>query len=151
MKKVLSFIGCALFVAAMTISCGHKNAEEAVDSTEYTVEEAAVEEVVPIEAAAESTTMSEAEHAAMLDAAREAGRAKCNCYKTDAASVESCIKSILQQTYAAYEGNEEFKSVMEEEFNSCVKEKATAAVKDAANEGIKAGANALSDKLNGKK
>lgn len=149
MKKVLSFVGCALFVAAMTISCGHKNAEEAVDSTMETVEQA-VEETT--EAATEATaTMSDAEHAAMLDAARQAGQAKCNCYKTDAASVESCIKSILQQSYAAYENNEEFKATMEEEFNSCVKEKATAAVKDAANEGIKAGAAALADKLNNKK
>lgn len=150
MKKFLSFVGCALFVAAMTVSCGHKNAEEAVDSTECAVEEA-VEAVAPVEAAAETATMSDAEHAAMLDAAREAGRAKCNCYKTDAASVESCIKSILQQSYAAYENNEEFKATMEEEFNSCVKEKATAAVKDAANEGIKAGASALANKLNNKK
>ena len=143
MKKVLSFVGCALFVAAMTVACGHKT--EAVDSTvEETIEEAA-----SVEAAA--CTMSDADHQAMLDAAREAGRAKCNCYKTDAASVESCIKSILSETYAAYEGNEEFKAVMEEEYQSCIKEKATAAAKEAANEGIKAGANALSNALNKKK
>ena len=145
MKKVLSFVSCALFVAAMTVACGHKTAEEAVDSTvEATVEEAT--EVAPVEAA----TMSDAEHEAMLNAAREAGQAKCNCYKTDAASVESCIKSILAQSYAAYQDNEEFKAAMEEEFNSCVKAKATAAVKDAANEGIKAGANELSKKLSKK-
>ena len=144
MKKVLSFVGCALFVAAMTVACGHKT--EVVDSTvEETIEEAAA----PVEAAA--CAMSDADHQAMLDAAREAGRAKCNCYKTDAASVESCIKSILSETYAAYEGNEEFKAVMEEEYQSCIKEKATAAAKEAANEGIKAGANALSNALNKKK
>ena len=146
MKKVLSFVGCALFVAAMTISCGHKNQEEVIDSNVEAIEEVA-EEVAPVEAA----TMSDAEHAAMLDAAREAGRAKCNCYKTDAASVERCIKSILAQSYAAYQDNEEFKAAMEEEFNSCVKEKATAAAKNAANEGIKAGANAIANKLNEKK
>ena len=147
MKKVLSFVSCALFVAAMTVACGHKTAEEAVDSTcEATVEEAACCEQAPVEAA----TMSDAEHQAMLNAAREAGQAKCNCYKTDAASVESCIKSILAQSYAAYQDNEEFKAAMEEEFNSCVKAKATAAVKDAANEGIKAGANELSKKLSKK-
>lgn len=145
MKKVLSFVSCALFVAAMTVACGHKTAEEAVDSTvEATVEEAV--EVAPVEAA----SMSDAEHEAMLNAAREAGQAKCNCYKTDAASVESCIKSILAQSYAAYQDNEEFKAAMDAEFNSCVKEKATAAVKDAANEGIKAGANELSKKLSKK-
>ena len=145
MKTVLSFVSCALFVAAMTVACGHKTAEEAVDSTvEATVEEAV--EVAPVEAA----SMSDAEHEAMLNAAREAGQAKCNCYKTDAASVESCIKSILAQSYAAYQDNEEFKAAMDAEFNSCVKENATAAVKDAANEGIKAGANELSKKLSKK-
>ncbi|MBQ8703551.1 MAG: hypothetical protein IJ524_04180 [Bacteroidales bacterium] len=148
MKKVLTFVGCALFVAAMTVACGHKTAEEAVDSTvEATVEEAACCEKAPVEAA----TMSDAEHEAMLNAAREAGQAKCNCYKTDAASVESCIKSIIAQSYAAYQDNDEFKAAMEAEFNSCVKEKATAAVKEAANEGIKAGAAELSKQLTKKK
>ena len=93
---------------------------------------------------------ADADHQAMLDAAREAGRAKCNCYKTDPASVESCIKSILTQTYAAYEGNDEFKAAMEEEYKSCIKEKASAAAKEAANEGIKEGAKALSNALNKK-
>ena len=147
MKKVLAFVSCAMFVAAMTVACGHKNAE-AVDSTvEETVEEVAQEcTAAPVEAAA----MSDAAHQAMLDAAAEAGRAKCNCYKTDAASVESCIKSILSQSYAAYEGNDEFKAAMEAEYQSCIKEKATAAAKDAANEGIKKGAEALSNALNKK-
>jgi hypothetical protein len=143
MKKVLSFIGCAMFVAAMTVSCSQKAAEtndSVCDSTvENAVVENAVEQVAP--------EMTDAEHAAMLDAAREAGRAKCNCYKTDAASVEACIKSILSESYAAYQDNEEFKAAMEAEFNSCVKEKATAAIKGAANEGIKEGAKALSNAL----
>ena len=150
MKKVLSFIGCAMFVAAMAVSCGQKNTENAdsiIDSTaaECVAQDEAVEQVAP------ATEMTDAEHAAMLDAAREAGRAKCNCYKTDAASVESCIKSILSQSYAAYQDNEEFKAAMEDEFNKCVKEKATAAVKDAGDKAIKAGASALADKLNNKK
>ena len=142
MKKVLSFVGCALFVAAMAISCGNKNQAEATDSM---VDETVAEELA--EAPVEAAAMSDADHQAMLDAAAEAGRAKCNCYKTDAASVESCIKAILSQSYAAYEGNEEFKAAMEAEYQSCIKEKATAAVKDAANEGIKAGAKAISEKL----
>ena len=146
MKKVLAFVGCAMFVAAMTVACGHKNAE-AVDTTvEETIEEVATE-AAPVEAAA----MSDADHQAMLDAAAEAGRAKCNCYKTDAASVENCIKSILTESYAAYEGNEEFKAAMEAEYQNCIKEKATAAAKEAANEGIKEGAKALSNALNKKK
>ncbi len=146
MKKVLSFVGAALFVAAMTVACGHKNAEVVDSTAEETIEEVATEAT-----AAEAVAMSDAEHQAMLDAAREAGQAKCNCYKTDAASVESCIKSILTESYAAYMDNEEFKAAMEEEFNSCVKEKATNAAKQAANEGVKEGAKALSNALNKKK
>ena len=147
MKKVLSFVGCALFVAAMTVSCGHKNAEEAIDSTMETVEEA-VEET---NAACCTEATANVDRDAMLSAAREAGQAKCNCYKTDAASVESCIKSILAQSYAAYQDNEEFKAAMNDEFNKCVKEKATEAAKDAGDKAIKAGANALAEKLNSKK
>ncbi len=142
MKKVLSFIGCAIFVAAMTISCGHKNQEETVDSmidSAATVENA-VEQVAP--------EMSDAEHAAMIDAAIAAGQAKCNCYKTDAASVESCINSILTESYAAYKDNEEFQARMNEEFESCVKEKVADATKKAVNEGVKAGAKAISEKIN---
>ena len=149
MKKVLSFIGCAMFVAAMAVSCGQKNTENAdsiIDSTaaECVAQDEAVEQVAP------ATEMTDAEHAAMLDAAREAGRAKCNCYKTDAASVESCIKSILTQSYAAYMNNEEFKAAMEDEFNTCVKEKAAEATKKAVDDGVKAGAKALTEKI-GKK
>ncbi len=141
MKKVLSFIGCAIFVAAMSISCGHKNQEEAVDSMiDTTIEENAVQQVAP--------EMSDAEHAAMIDAAIAAGQAKCNCYKTDAASVEACINSILTESYAAYKDNEEFQARMNEEFESCVKGKVADATKQAVNEGVKAGAKAISEKLN---
>ncbi len=146
MKKVLSFVGAALFVAAMTVSCGNNNTEATDSVCDSTVENAACcdeQAAQPVEAVA----MTDAEHQAMMDAAAEAGRAKCNCYKTDAASVESCIKSILSQSYAAYQDNEEFKAAMEAEFNSCVKEKATAAIKGAANEGIKEDAKALSNAL----
>ncbi|MBR4229422.1 MAG: hypothetical protein IKR83_01775 [Bacteroidales bacterium] len=140
MKKVLSFIGCAIFVAAMSISCGHKNQEEAVDSMiDTTIEENAVQQVAP--------EMSDAEHAAMIDAAIAAGQAKCNCYKTDAASVEACINSILTESYAAYKDNEEFQARMNEEFESCVKGKVADATKQAVNEGVKAGAKAISEKL----
>ena len=141
MKKVLSFVGCALFVAAMAISC--KNNQEAATDTlaEDTTVMNAVEEV------ATADQMSEADHQAMLDAAAEAGRAKCNCYKTDAASVESCIKSILSETYAAYEGNEEFQAAMEEEYNNCIKEKVSAAAKEAGDKAVKEGAKAIANQL----
>lgn len=138
MKKFLSFFGCALFVAAMTISCASKNAEEATDET------------VVAEEAVETATEATVDNTAMLNAAIEAGRAKCNCYQTDPASVEACIKAILSESYAAYQDNDEFKAAMNAEFDKCVKEKAKDAAKDAANKGIKEGANALSNALNKK-
>jgi len=141
MKKVLTLIGCAAFVAVMAVACNQKNQENDSIAEEVAIEEAT--EAAPVEAAA----MSDAEHQAMLNAAAEAGRAKCNCYKTDASSVEACIKSILSERYAAYQDNEEFKAAMEAEFNNCVKEKATAAIKGKADEGIKAGAKAISESL----
>ena len=141
MKKFFAFIGAAMFVAAMTVACGHKTAE-AVDSTvEETVEEVATE-AAPVEAAASSDA-----DAAMMAAAKEAGQAICNCTKGDASSIESCMKSVLAASYAQYEGNEAFAAAVRAEIDNCVKAKATEAVKNAANEGIKAGANALADKL----
>lgn len=145
MKKVLSFVSCALFVAAMAVSCGNKN-QEATDSiAEETIENVAedIQEAAPVATEA----MSDADHQAMLNAAVEAGQAKCNCYKTDPASIEACAKSLLEGAYAQYANNDEFKAAMDEAFNSCVKEKATEKAKEVANEGIKAGAKALSEKL----
>ena len=144
MKKVLTIMGCAMLMAVMAVACNNKKTAEEPVADENTV---AIEEAAPAQEAVENAAMSDADHQAMLDAAAEAGRAKCNCYKTDAASVESCIKSILQQSYADYEGNEEFKAAMEAEFNACVKEKATEAVTNAAEKAVKDGANALANKL----
>ncbi|MBP3762369.1 MAG: hypothetical protein J6I49_00640 [Bacteroidales bacterium] len=145
MKKVLSFFGAALFVAAMTVSCGNNKpaeAEEVVDEAIETVAEEA--------AATVSTATVDMDRQAMLAAAAEAGRAKCNCYKKDASSVEACIKSILSQSYAAYEGNDEFKAAMEAEFNSCVKEKVADAAKEAGDKAVKSAASAIANKLGGK-
>lgn len=83
----------------------------------------------------------------MLAAAKEAGQAKCNCYKQDAASVESCIRSIISAKYAQYQGNDEFIAAMDQEYKSCLKAKATAAAKDAADKGIKEGAKAIAGTL----
>ena len=144
MKKVMSFIGCALFVAAMTVSCAQKNAEEATEpETENT--EAVATEATSIETAA--STCNEADHQAMMTAAQEAGMAKCNCYKTDAASVEACIKSILSEKYAQYQDNEEFKAEMDATYQNCLKEKVSDAAKDATQKGISAAAEGISNAL----
>ena len=143
MKKIMSFVACALFVAAMTVACGHKTAEEAVDSAA----EATVEEAACCEAASEAASEADA---AMLAAAKEAGQAICNCTKGDASSIESCMKSVLAAGYADYQGNEAFTAAVRAEIDNCIKAKATAAATEAVNEGIKAGANELAKKIGNK-
>ncbi|MBR6919733.1 MAG: hypothetical protein IKN37_05380 [Bacteroidales bacterium] len=146
MKKGLFLFASMLFAAAIAVSCGNKNTEEEVNAEDSTaVEEATVTET-NVEAAAPAVNKEE-----ILSKAREAGRAKCNCYQTDPASVENCIKAILEQSYAAYKDDADFQAEMKAEFDRCVKEKATEAGKKAADEGVKKAAGAISDRLNNKK
>ena len=147
MKKGLFLFASMLFAAAIAVSCGNKNNEEEVEAGDSTAVEATVtDEPVAAEAAAPAVNKEE-----ILSKAREAGRAKCNCYQTDPASVEACIKAILEQTYAAYKDDADFQAEMKAEFDRCVKEKATEAGKKAADEGVKKAAGAISDRLNNKK
>lgn len=147
MKKVLFFVSCALFVAAMSVSCGNKNAEAPVDSTATE----AVEEVAPVTTEETATTEATVDNSAMIAAAKEAGRAKCECYKKDAASVENCIRSIISAKYAEYQGNEEFINAMNAEYNACLTEKVKGAAKEAGDAAVKEGAKAISNALNKKK
>lgn len=147
MKKGLLVLGSMLFVAAMAISCGNKNVEAADEEMEA-VEETMDETEAP--AATAATTEVTVNKEEILSKAREAGRAKCNCYQTDPASVEACIKAILEQSYAAYQNDEDFQKEMKAEYDRCVKEKATAAAKEATDKGVKAAAGAISKKLNEK-
>ena len=147
MKKGLFLFASMLFAAAIAVSCGNKNNEEEVEAEDSTAVEATVtDEPVAAEAAAPAVNKEE-----ILSKAREAGRAKCNCYQTDPASVEACIKAILEQSYAAYKDDADFQAEMKAEFDRCVKEKATEAGKKAADEGVKKAAGAISDRLNNKK
>ena len=136
MKKVTLFLGSALFVAGMMFSCGNNNAEAVEEDTTAT-EEVTAEEAPAPEAAAPVAASKEE----ILSKAREAGQAKCNCYKTDAASVEKCFQAILDQTYAAYKDDAEFQKEMKAEYERCIKGK----VKDATNKAVKAGAQAASE------
>lgn len=146
MKKGLFLFASMLFAAAIAVSCGNKNTEEEVNAEDSTAVEEATATETNVEAAAPAVNKEE-----ILSKAREAGRAKCNCYQTDPASVENCIKAILEQSYAAYKDDADFQAEMKAEFDRCVKEKATEAGKKAADEGVKKAAGAISDRLNNKK
>ncbi|MBP5758313.1 MAG: hypothetical protein J6W45_02795 [Bacteroidales bacterium] len=140
MKKVTLFLGSALFVAGMMFSCGNNNAEAVEEDTTAT-EEVKAEEAPAPEAAAPVATNKEE----ILSKAREAGQAKCNCYKTDAASVEKCFQAILDQTYAAYKDDADFQAEMKAEYNRCIKGKVKDAAKEATNKAVKEGAKAASE------
>jgi len=148
MKKGLFLFAAMLFAGVVAISCGNKNTEEEVNAEDSTAVEATVTEE-PAAAAPQAAPAVNKEE--ILSKAREAGRAKCNCYQTDPASVEACIKAILEQSYAAYKDDADFQAEMKAEFDRCVKEKATEAGKKAADEGVKKAAGAISDRLNNKK
>ena len=145
MKKTALFLGCALFVAGMIFSCGNNNAEATEeDTTANTEEEVKAEEAPAPEATAPVATSKEE----ILSKAREAGQAKCNCYKTDVASVEKCFQAILDQTYAAYKNDADFQAEMKAEYNRCIKGKVQDAAKEATNKAIKEGAKATSEAIN---
>ena len=143
MKKTVLFLGSALFVAGMMFSCGNNNAEATEEDTTANTEEVAPE--APEATAPEATAPVATSKEEILSKAREAGQAKCNCYKTDPASVENCFKAILDQTYAAYKDDADFQAEMKAEYNKCIKAKATNAAKEAGNKAVKEGAKAASE------
>ena len=69
MKKVMSFIGCALFVAAMTVACGGNT--ENTDSTDSLNNAEVVETETPAPADQEATVDNSAREAAIAEAAEK--------------------------------------------------------------------------------
>ncbi len=118
MKKVLSFVGAALFVAAMTVSCGNNNTEatDTIDSTAIeTVDEpaAAVEEVsAPVDNSARDLAIA------------EAAEKICNCASGDKTKLQECLKSIISTGYAAYKDDKSFTDAVYEKALKCAAEKA---------------------------
>ncbi len=126
MKKIMSFLGCALFVAAMTVSCNSNT--ENTDSVVDTV--AVEEEVAPAEEAAPVAT--EPSDDAILAAAKEAGQAICNCANGDQSSVEKCFSKIVDSY--DYKDNKKFTDAVRAEIKNCVVNKAVEKGKEIAKE-----------------
>ena len=145
MKKVLSFVGCALFVAAMTVSCGNNNTE-AVDSTEMeSVEQVSEEVAQPVEATAESDA-----DAAMMAAAQQAAEEICNCASADKTKIAACMKQIIATSYQAYQNNDKFVKAVEQGVGECAMNKAKAKVAEEANKAIDKAAEKAADELSKK-
>ena len=146
MKKVMSIFGAALFVAAMTVSCGSNNTE-AVDSTELEATEEVVEDQP---AAVEAATEADAD-AAMMAAAQQAAEEICNCASADKTKIKNCMKQILSTSYQAYQNNDKFVKAVEEGVGQCAvnkaKEKAAQEVNKAVDKAADKAAEELSKKI----
>ena len=145
MKKVLSFVGCALFVAAMTVSCGNNNTE-ATDTIDSTAVEAAEEQ--PAEAV-EAATECDAD-AAMMAAAQQAAEEICNCASADKTKIAACMKQIIATSYQAYQNNDKFVKAVEQGVGECAMNKAKAKVAEEANTAVDKAAEKAADELSKK-
>ncbi len=145
MKKVLSFVGCALFVAAMTVSCGNNNTE-ATDTIDSTAVEAAEEQ--PAEAV-EAATECDAD-AAMMAAAQQAAEEICNCASADKTKIAACMKQIIATSYQAYQNNDKFVKAVEQGVGECAMNKAKAKVAEEANKAVDKAAEKAADELSKK-
>lgn len=145
MKKVLSFFGCALFVAAMTVSCGSNNAEatdSVVDSTEV--------EAACCQKAAEATTADVDADAEMMAAAQKAAEEICNCASADKSKIAACMKQILATSYQAYQNNDKFVKAVEQGVGECAMNKAKAKVAEEANKAVDKVADKAAEELSKK-
>ncbi len=145
MKKVLSFVGCALFVAAMTVSCGNNNTE-ATDTIDSTAVEATEEQ--PAEAV-EAATECDAD-AAMMAAAQQAAEEICNCASADKTKIAACMKQIIATSYQAYQNNDKFVKAVEQGVGECAMNKAKAKVAEEANKAVDKAAEKAADELSKK-
>ena len=145
MKKVLSFVGCALFVAAMIVSCGNNNTE-ATDTIDSTAVEVAEEQ--PAEAV-EAATECDAD-AAMMAAAQQAAEEICNCASADKTKIAACMKQIIATSYQAYQNNDKFVKAVEQGVGECAMNKAKAKVAEEANKAIDKAAEKAADELSKK-
>lgn len=132
MKKVISFIGCALFVAAMTVSCGNnnENTDSIADSTNT--------EVAEDQAAAPAEQAATVDNSAREAAIAEAAEKICNCASGDKTKIQECLKSIISTGYAAYKDDKAFTDAVYDKALKCAAEKAV-------NKAVEKGTEKLAD------
>ena len=131
MKKVMSFLGCALFVAAMTVACGGNT--ENTDSTD-SLNTVTVENETPAPEQEAIAVDNSAREAAIAEAAEKI----CNCASGDKAKIQECLKTVISTGYAAYQDDKSFTDAVYEKALQC-------AVEKAANKAIEKGTEKLAD------
>jgi HD superfamily phosphodiesterase len=131
MKKVMSFLGCALFVAAMTVACGSNT--ENTDSTDSINAPEVVETEAPAPAEQEAAPVdNSAREAAIAEAADKI----CNCASGDKTKIQECLKTVISTGYAAYQDDKSFTDAVYEKALKCAVEKAATKAVDKATEKI---------------
>ncbi|MBQ1408669.1 MAG: hypothetical protein IIY87_02795 [Bacteroidales bacterium] len=134
MKKVFLFLASAMFCVVMA-SCGGNN--EAADST-------AIDTIAPVEETEIQTpaepvaTDNDARQQAIMDAAQQI----CNC-----GDLLNCVNTVIDQSFAQYAQDEEFKAAVKEEAKKCIAEKAKQKGMEKANEAAKEGASKAVNEL----
>lgn len=129
MKKVFLFLASAMICAVMA-SCGGNT--EATDTTAKDTTPAIEENDVqaPAEPAA-TCENSDARQQAIIDAAQQI----CNC-----GDVLNCVNTVIDQSFAQYAQDEDFKAAVKSEAAKCIAEKAKQKGMEKANEAAKEGA-----------
>lgn len=136
MKKVFLFFASAAICAVMA-SCGG-NAE----ATDTTNTDTTACEQTEVAAPAAEDANNDARQAAIMDAAQQI----CNC-----GDVLNCVNTVIDQSFAQYANDEEFKAAVKAEAEKCIANKVKDAAvdktkevaKDAAKKGVEEGLKAL--------
>ena len=136
MKKVFLFLTSAMICAAMA-ACGGNT--EATDTT--ALEETPAIEETEVQAPAEPAATTEDNNArqqAIMDAAQQI----CNC-----GDVTKCINTVIDQSFAQYAQDEDFKAAVKTEAAKCIAEKAKQKGIEKGKEAAKEGANKAVNEL----
>ena len=133
MKKVMYFIGCALFVATMAVSCG-SNTENTDTTNDTTNDTTGNKELVDNAATTDQNTTAN-DDAEMMAAAQKVAQAACAC-AADETKLDGCIADAINNTADCikYKDNDKFKSEVKKIALECIMKK-----------GIKKGGNAAID------
>ena len=136
MKKVVLFLTSAMICAAMAACGGNTEAEDttAIDS-------AAIEQTEVADPAC-----CDANNDARMQAIMDAAQQICNC-----GDVLNCVNTVIDQSFAQYANDEEFKAAVKAEAEKCIAnkvkdaavEKGKEVAKDAAKKGVEEGLKAL--------
>ncbi|MCR4816335.1 MAG: hypothetical protein K5842_04035 [Bacteroidales bacterium] len=137
MKKVFLFFASAMICAAMAACSG--NNTEAEDTN--AIDSAAIEQTEVADPAC-----CDANNDARMQAIMDAAQQICNC-----GDVLNCVNTVIDQSFAQYANDEEFKAAVKAEAEKCIAnkvkdaavEKTKEVAKDAAKKGVEEGMKAL--------